>query len=407
MKYIKKLFIIGLICILLPFNVFAETVKNDNGYEFEITKIEKPSCVATDEYTFLYKVYEDGSVMYITYSEDYLSIDSYTFVTTDGTCQAATNQQILDLDSVTKTKYQVKANSNNKLEIYEVTQYNYKESFVLTTDTELDDSKLYYVADTTTDGDGNTSVSAMYAEYSPLVENISTYYEKMLYVRPSTTEIDSTKTYYSGDGFTLTKVENPTTENILDYYIEYTGATEDSKKLIDTISDAKFAPLAISAGEENFGVKVLGKTNKYQYIVQNAVESDDGAISIDYDIYDKDANKLFSGLDDYESINDALFITYKNGKAVFYGRDLKELYTIEEDVIGLGVGYSTEEDIAYLSTNLSYYYKIELKNVPDITYSISNPGTSDEIIISAIIGFISLIGLYKVTKFIRRKTRLC
>lgn len=197
----KVLIVIGTLFFLLAIPNLEAVTFEDEDTEYAIVEVEDYTC-SLDQNAIINGVDEDGNLI----MGNQYSLNPYTNVCS--VLPELTNQEYLDAYHNTIFPYY------DFNEDYMIIKYGPGHpAYILTEDEQIEEKNYYTFSDSTA-----TRVE------NPTVDNLSTYYESVLFTKPIKAEIKSNVTYYTihpTNRAIYVKVENPTIDDIKDYYIRY------------------------------------------------------------------------------------------------------------------------------------------------------------------------------------------
>ena len=320
---IKKLFnlsIISLVCLLCGgLSVEAEAFKDgDKMYVLEEREID-----CSIEKLYFIDVDKDNNLVFEG-NQQY----EYYKVGKDNKCVAMTNQEKLDFLNSGYVYYDVISDGETEEELeYKIVKFNdsgyLTMGYIKTTDTEIINDKQYY-----TEKDLNHYEFDLVLELKE--EDLNTYYEYVNLELPKDDEIDEELTYYQyADGNLYEKVENPISENILDYYLITDSQNNSSEEEILTLDKEVIETL-----EESYShFYVMKNKEKDEFYIMAGIEHEDSeGYYVTYDVYDINGNSLgnFKDIDEMDTYHNSLFGVIIDNKIKIYNSEFKLLYENEE-----------------------------------------------------------------------------
>lgn len=326
--------LIGLVCLLSGgIVVNAETFKNgDTTYVLE--EREFVCEVEGEEVEVYFEGVFNGNLILAGNTRD-----EYYKLASDNECVSLTKQELLDVYNREYDWYDIIEEDDGESQYYilKTTDYGYYDyGFVKTEDTTLQD-KEYYTKD-------ENEVFSLVNPEELNVEDIADYYEEVYLKMPSSVQIDEELTYYTYvDGF-YEEVLEPTSVDILNYYI--IASEEDcwKEERIKTLDSE-----VVKGLYEDYDYVWLTKdetNNIFYFVAETEIETEieDGYdYEWFYDIYTIDGELIeeFVDLEDFNVYSDSLFGVSKEGKIKIYNSSFNSIYETDEFVYFYEMGYDS------------------------------------------------------------------
>jgi len=333
----KKFFgltLIGLVSLLSGgIAVNATTFKNgDTTYVLEEREFV---CEVEGEEVEVYfeGVFNGNLILAGNTRDEYYKLDS------DNECVSLTKQELLDVYNREYDWYDLmeEEDEDSEVEYYilKSTDYGYYDyGFVKTEDNTLKD-KDYYAKD-------EDEVFSLINPEELNVEDIANYYEEVYFKKPTSVQIDEELAYYVRTGNEYEKVEEPTSNDILNYYV--IASEEDcwKEERIKTLDSE-----VVKGLYEDYDYVWLTKdeaNNIFYFVAETEIETEieDGYdYEWFYDIYTIDGELIeeFVDLEDFNVYSDSLFGVSKEGKIKIYNSSFNSIYETDEFAYFYEIGY--------------------------------------------------------------------
>lgn len=373
--------LIGVTCLLFEgVSVNAISFKdNDTIYSVEEVKFE-----CDEEKLYFVGVDSENNLIYSSQENEY---DVYK-VGKNKQCAKMTKQEILDFIKYNYSHewYDVLEEENK----FYITKYSenilYNTGYIKTTDTSLKDKKYFELVN------DNMMIQEVTSEELKQ-ENLDKYYENVYFTIPSSVEIDDELTYYKEIDdenmyFGIYEiVENPTPDDIFDYYI-LVGEEEcySEEKLLEINSDLveelleKYSYIYVEKDIDEDKFYILAQ-------IEKTVENEYGIeYYYTYDVYDMDGNAIeeLKEIDSLKIYHNSLFGVIKDEKFKLYNSNFELLYEIDkkldlyeakyEDYIHYVLTYDNDDDIEkqyYIYVHKTLEGNDQTFNKDDLTFRFS------------------------------------
>lgn len=342
----KKLLNLSLISFMgftiLPNQILANTFKDgETTYVLEEREIK---CLENYEEVYLSGLDKNYDLVF-NYGDELANLIK---VNDKNECVEMTIQEKLDYLNLPFYYYRLNGANDIEEKDYEIikdTMYYRAMGLLKTEDKEIDEDKTYYVLffnEETNAMNGYSNVQ------EPIKEELDNYYEEIYFELSKSAEIDEKLTYYKQKDMIFEKVENPTKENILEYFI-IAEVQEEVYEKVTTLDKDTFKSII---GKKQIDEVVKSKDEDKFYImtgIENELGEDD--FEFLFDVYNQDGEPIeeLKNINYMQTYHNSLIGVTDDGIKIYNSNfellyEFEDLYDLNEDGYNNYTHYMTSWD---------------------------------------------------------------